>query len=89
MTRLVKANCKISHNPDNEMRDTGRKTIFGDPILVRAQKYIEPGQFFDLDVLDSDTQKTLLDGGLVLELTELELALHEKIESSKASVAAA
>lgn len=85
MTHLVNANYKITRN-HNEMVDTGRKTIFGDPILVRAQKYIEPNTVFDLDEFDADTQASFKDRGIYTELTDLEMALHEKIEASREPV---
>ena len=66
------------------MRDTGRKTIFGDPILVREQLYIHPGEFFDLESLDDETRALLQDQDLISELTEPELALHEKLVASRA-----
>ena len=61
MPNFVKATLTFSHNPDNEMIDTGERTMFGDPVRKRAQKYIEANQIFDLDSMDADTAAWLAD----------------------------
>lgn len=77
--KIVKALHSISHNIHQEMEPTGKYTAFGDPIMRSVTTEIEPHTLFDITIFPEDQQKELWQLGAISEVSQIELALWERM----------